>query len=313
MTQENIQLPTEASNGETIGKHPVFWFSDGSIVLQAQKQLFKVHYTFLSRLSPFFAALRGAPQSPTDVVDLGHQVLAPDLEALLQHLYHDVSLSPDTPIDRIASILRVTDPRLLDFPAVHASAKHMFNGRFPNGPMPNYRPANILEALAVASEYRLTTVRKTLLYSVITNDEFDIHVTEETTDPVKADAELNNSDNPRAPTDGARKRNISRADAKCCSELMNKLIEYFTPVVFTPATTPHMACTDVFADTWMTLVVQPAIDDEGVYKPLETLERLKSIDWAGQGLCAPCVLEKREEWSSEQLAIWDMMDGWLLA
>lgn len=40
--------------------HPVFWFSDGSIVLRAQEQMFRVHHSFLSRLSPFFATLGAA-------------------------------------------------------------------------------------------------------------------------------------------------------------------------------------------------------------------------------------------------------------
>lgn len=92
---------------------------------------------------------------------------------------------------------------------------------------------------------------------------------------------------------------------------MNKLIEYFTPVLFTPATTPHIPCTDVFADTWMPLVIQPAIENEGVAKPLETLEQMKLIDWAGKGLCASCVVEKRAEWTAEQHTIWSMMDAWL--
>ena len=73
-----------------------------------------------------------------------------------------------------------------------------------------------------------------------------------------------------------------------------------------------MECTDVFADTWMTLVIQPAIADDGVYKPLETLQRMKEIDWASHGLCASCVVEKKEEWTDEQRRIWELMDGWIL-
>ena len=72
-----------------------------------------------------------------------------------------------------------------------------------------------------------------------------------------------------------------------------------------------MACTDVFADTWMKLVIQPALDNDGVYKPLETLERMKSIDWDQEGLCPSCVMEKREEWSEEQRTVWKLMDSWL--
>jgi hypothetical protein len=92
---------------------------------------------------------------------------------------------------------------------------------------------------------------------------------------------------------------------------MTRLISHFTPILFTPDATPHMECTDVFADTWMSLVIQPAIEDDGVYKPLETLQRMKEIDWANYGLCASCVVEKKEEWTGEQRRVWELMDGWI--
>lgn len=92
---------------------------------------------------------------------------------------------------------------------------------------------------------------------------------------------------------------------------MTELINHFTPILFTPAATPHMACTDVFADVWMPLVIQPALEDDGVYKPLETLERIRNVDWRKHGLCEDCVKEKREEWREEQENIWKLMDGWL--
>ena len=104
---------------------------------------------------------------------------------------------------------------------------------------------------------------------------------------------------------------LSRGDAEICMTLMTRFIEHFTPILFTPAATPHMACTDVFADTWMQLVIQPALDNDGVYKPLETLERMKSINWNKEGLCPSCVMEKREEWSEEQRTVWRLMDSWL--
>jgi len=61
----------------------------------------------------------------------------------------------------------------------------------------------------------------------------------------------------------------------------------------------------------MSLVIQPAIEDDGVYKPLETLQRMKEIDWASYGLCASCVVEKEEEWTDEQRRVWELMDEWI--
>ena len=78
------------------------------------------------------------------------------------------------------------------------------------------------------------------------------------------------------------------------------MVDHFTPTLFTPAATPHRACTDVLADTWMDLVISPALMDGGVGRPLETLERMKNIPWADKGLCAECVQEKAQEWTEEQ-------------
>jgi hypothetical protein len=92
---------------------------------------------------------------------------------------------------------------------------------------------------------------------------------------------------------------------------MTGIMEHFTPILFTPATTPHMACTDVFADTWMSLVIQPALENDGVYKPLETLQHMIDIDWGNLGLCLSCVIEKRAEWTREQEDVWEKADGWI--
>jgi len=61
----------------------------------------------------------------------------------------------------------------------------------------------------------------------------------------------------------------------------------------------------------MPLVIQPALDDDGVYKPLETLEKIKNIRWEEHGLCKECVAEKRDEWTHEQRTMWKLMDSWL--
>jgi hypothetical protein len=92
---------------------------------------------------------------------------------------------------------------------------------------------------------------------------------------------------------------------------MTGIVDHFTPILFTPATTSHMSCTDVFADMWMSLVIQPALENDGVYKPLETLQYIKDIDWPKFGLCAHCVIAKQAEWTREQVDVWEKMDGWI--
>jgi len=55
---------------------------------------------------------------------------------------------------------------------------------------------------------------------------------------------------------------------------------------------------------WMSVVIQPALQNGGVYKPLETLQNIIDIGWGKLGLCLSCVTEKRAEWTREQEGIW---------
>ena len=148
-------------------------------------------------------------------------------------------------------------------------------------------------------------VRKAILYSLVTTTDFDAT---ESTYHTQISPTLSKTQDPPILLP---RPVLSQADAEICMTLMTRFIEHFTPILFTPAVAAHMACTDVFADTWMKLVIQPALDNDGVYKPLETLEQIKSIDWVKEGLCSSCVVEKREEWSEEQRTVWRLMDGWL--
>jgi hypothetical protein len=71
--------------------HPVFWFSDGSIVLRAQEQLFRVHHSLLSRLSPFFATLGTAGNAPSN--DAGDLISSTSRLALFICLFQCTSVT----------------------------------------------------------------------------------------------------------------------------------------------------------------------------------------------------------------------------
>ena len=89
-------------------KHPIYWFEDGSFVLDVEQYQFKVHRTLVARHSRFLSGLshqenappitNGEQSSATKlsarehhiILDNLKQVQAKDVEVLLQHLYHDV-------------------------------------------------------------------------------------------------------------------------------------------------------------------------------------------------------------------------------
>ena len=112
----NVNNPTGSTNGNEVQEdsiirnHPIYWFDDGSLVLDVEVQRFKVHRTLLSRHSRFFASLPSIPQACSGVdlttngsadivktqgfdhivLEQRKEVKAEDVEALLQHLYHDL-------------------------------------------------------------------------------------------------------------------------------------------------------------------------------------------------------------------------------
>ncbi|KAF5378351.1 hypothetical protein D9615_008761 [Tricholomella constricta] len=316
-----------------VTRHPVFWFNDGSVVFRVQDHAFKVHRTLLSRHSRFFAYSDHA-HVPTStnlnvasdleyeihiVVDPSRRVQVKDVEVLLEHFYHDAPLFSEVRFPRLAAVLRVSSPLQLDFPSIHALARERLNSIFPSPVLPLFRPEDPEEALALAKEYEIPSMQKALYYHFVTSS--DAHLDDEATlelgptplpsDPETVEAPEHLGPDPNAHAQHASRRPLSLTDAKLCTRLMTRLIDHFTPILFTPPATPHMACTDVFADTWMALVIQPAIENDGVYKPLETLEGMKNTDWEKKGLCRGCVKEKEEEWTREQRVIWGAMDGWL--
>ena len=151
-------------------------------------------------------------------------------------------------------------------------------------------------------------MQKGLYYSLVTTSNFDVG---ETIEPTAETTSINSSTPDTTDTSTSPRGCLSVADAQRCTELMHNIIDHFTPILFTLATASHIACTNVFAEKWMDLVIQPAIENDGVYKPLETLQRIIDIDWAEEGLCNECVREKRSEWQEEQQIVWSKLDGWL--
>lgn len=139
-------------------------------------------------------------------------------------------------------------------------------------------------------------IQKALFYNVATHFHFD---------------EDEGTENTSEADRGQAPQILPPALEQKCKDLLDQLIAHFTPILFTVATAHHMKCTDVFADTWMPLVISPALGNNGLCKPIETLQTIMDLDWREQGLCVECVQAKREEWKGVQKEVWDKMDEWL--
>lgn len=72
-----------------------------------------------------------------------------------------------------------------------------------------------------------------------------------------------------------------------------------------------MACTETLATHWMDLAIKPAIQDGGVYKPFETLQKAQEVDWKTLGLCDECFKEKTNEWEEQADIVWTKIQQWI--
>lgn len=61
----------------------------------------------------------------------------------------------------------------------------------------------------------------------------------------------------------------------------------------------------------MPLVISPALQDNGLCRPIETLRMIQKVDWEAHGLCADCCSEKRAEWEDEIRDVWRRIDEWI--
>ena len=83
------------AGGPQAKRHDKYWLDDGSMILRSQDILYKVHRTLLHRHSNLFRALSSCGHAQiidgVEVTTIPEElnVNSADVEALLEHLYHD--------------------------------------------------------------------------------------------------------------------------------------------------------------------------------------------------------------------------------
>ncbi|KAG7089264.1 hypothetical protein E1B28_010962 [Marasmius oreades] len=190
--------------------------------------------------------------------------------------------------EQISSIMRASSPDQLDVPRLYQEATSYFKSLVPAQPevIATFRCDWAEDAMALSIKFHITEVQKPLIYYLIAHSELDRFpswVAPDMVERIKQQVET----------------------------IMPRLIDQFSPVIFTPPPTSHMECTDIIADRWMTLVITPALRDGGTGKPLDFLETMKGLEWEREGVCKDCVADKRDEWMEEQRKIWELLDGWI--
>ncbi|EAU84620.1 hypothetical protein CC1G_00139 [Coprinopsis cinerea okayama7 len=148
-------LPCDHATGEphrhpNPTRHPDFWFHDGSIILQVESKLFKIHQTILANHSEVFAGLFDVPPPlPTGTTEGDDMVLEgcrivvlhgdteKDFESLLRAVYNpsyfDDTLPPsadvETLLDFISGILHLSTKYLIR--NLRQRCINLFTSKFP--------------------------------------------------------------------------------------------------------------------------------------------------------------------------------------
>ncbi|TFK17971.1 hypothetical protein FA15DRAFT_604151, partial [Coprinopsis marcescibilis] len=183
-------------------RHPRFWFHDGSIVLQVETKLFRVHQTILANHSEVFAGLFDVPQPPVVNGDGGDMVLdgchiivlsgddEKDFEDLLNAVYNPSyfellrpTATLDEVLDFISGILRLSTKYLirnlrqrclallkLKFPTTfdeyNAKATSRQQSTLGGRASERYKSDSIMRAISLAHETNVLTVLPYAYYCV---------------------------------------------------------------------------------------------------------------------------------------------------
>jgi len=214
-------------------------------------------------------------------------------------------LRPESSFRQLACILRVSSSRQLCLTSIFELANRDLAALFPGGLAPfahRHRTEYLEEALELALQYDIhLETKKALLYSVSTLTNFD----------PKGEYDPSGSESHDVSGAAAPHPALSPRTLRICHHLLASLIADFTPVLFTVGAASHMACTDIVADRWMDDVITPALADDGVGRPLETLARMAAWPWKDKGVCNECVESMKVEWSETASKVWEKVGRWV--
>ncbi|KZT34264.1 hypothetical protein SISSUDRAFT_298153 [Sistotremastrum suecicum HHB10207 ss-3] len=309
-TQSTEAVNNAASHGD-IQRHPHLWFEDGSIdiilTISGGTAECRLHRDFLARLSPTFGSQSGCDgtgnlsESNTRTFEDSVEDSA-DLEALFLHIYHINPVILNPTFDKIASVLRASHKH--GFESIGDAAQAAFQELYPPDPFADFANWERTEEAAFLSvKYFVEPALKPLLYTLIT----------------EVGLGLDENEDPNAPTDDQplpRRMDDTDLQIKAnivdrCRYGFHKITQAFTPSLFQPTNSGHMKCTDILAGRWSDLVVLPALQHSWASMPIQALREIRKIDWAAEGVCGTCCLQKDEDWKKEAEEFWEQLDDLL--
>jgi hypothetical protein len=311
-------------------RHPMHWYTDGSIVIRLKDVLFRLHRSRLTAQSTVFAALFDAP--PDAELDVGEGetcnmyhiegVRPRDFETLLDVLddpscvpppctlylrsadrLYNVRreyMRPDLPFKTLSSLLRVT--HALSYTKLHRWAAAQLETAWPASlsafnaaPLPR-----ALAALALAQHCGVPDARKRAYYELLRTPCFG------------ADAEKK-----RESLDMDDYARLVRAREKCVEAWLGRKRPDMDGCPYDNA---ECLANEALAVRQMISSHDAECLGLFMYDPIAGLEYLCKKDWVAwvadaayddRSWCEGCVDEHREAWRKQRKQVWQGLDTWL--
>ncbi|OBZ65021.1 hypothetical protein A0H81_14972 [Grifola frondosa] len=327
-----------------------FWHLDGSVIIQVQSTLFRLHRSRLAQQSTYFSSLFNG-DIREDIIDIDEDdkegnanhngsiqagefdqremvdrcpvykvssVSVLDFQRLLTALDSGVALAiTPPPFPVLASLLRAS--RILGFSNVLAFSVHLLRAMWPadlerlsSTPTPHATETTVL-----ARQCDVPEVLKRALYELLRTPGFGQDVSLYLEGEEGGSARLSPSDILRLVTarDALQREWITLTrDPPHPSALpcqLQKIPADALDPERVPAREQCAAAWSAGVKSWTADVLQGDIFKSGFTDVFEGLEKLIEMDWKGMGFCVGCVVARREAWREVKAELWKKLDGWL--
>ncbi|OSC96915.1 hypothetical protein PYCCODRAFT_1212386 [Trametes coccinea BRFM310] len=334
-------------NGTTLRKRSAnFWHLDGSVVIQVQNTLFRLHRSRLAQQSEFFAGLfrnSDGRDSPAlveeDTVDncpvyviSGVSVL--DFERLLTALDAGIAYAINPPpFNVVASLIRAA--HALSFKAIVAFATHLLHQMWPSDLDKLCRPeeraaAAATQTILLAQDCELPELLRPAYYELLCTPGFgqdlSVYLHAESSGVPDSAARLkaeSDEDEKNAPPP-----TLPASDFVRLANAKQTLQREWQALVRAPPLPSAFVCPLANAVTarthdaallcrrawlaeeaqWYSWIVPTGVFELGMADVFAGMKRLIDIDWHGKGFCVGCVSERRDAWATKRRALWEKLD-----
>ncbi|GBE86563.1 hypothetical protein SCP_0904420 [Sparassis crispa] len=325
-------------------RHPVFWHVDGSVILQVENTLFKLHRSRLAQDSSYFADLfnnsssrnsKSPDDSPikgiskTDdlerdfmdgclVYKMPDDVSVDDFANLMTALENAIAYTFKPPsFSVLASTLRAA--HALSFSKIVEFAIHFLRPMWPSdlSLLSPERKPHAAEMVVLAQKCALPEMLKRAYYELLRTPHF---------------SQWEDSDEDMYADDAAEARghhHLSNADLMRLIIAREKLQRTWLHIACKALDPSTLRCSlsqteggrpvllrcrvarGESLESWTVAIKQEPVLEEGMFDTICALQKLIDMEWGKLGYCTGCIDARKEMWKAQKEKLWRDLDVWL--